>query len=85
LVISSLSKISNASAFADFHTKNQFTPSHAQRRAGLPHVRAQEKLILAKATSAKRQPHLSENRRIFGHNDYFGKFLLLFLEQTLNQ
>jgi len=33
---SSLSKILNASAFADFLSKNQFTPAHAQRRAGLP-------------------------------------------------
>jgi len=29
----SLSKILNASAFADFLSKNQFTPTHAQRRA----------------------------------------------------
>jgi len=29
-------RILNASAFADFHKKNQFTLPHAQRRASLP-------------------------------------------------
>jgi len=35
---SSLSKNLNASAFADFLTKNQFTPAQAQRRARQPRV-----------------------------------------------
>jgi len=78
------SKILNASAFADFQTKNQFTPSYAQRRVSPTAPKGIGK-INSRGTNLVGTPaHCSEIYRIFSHNSRFSvSFYPCFLEQTL--